>query len=74
MNERRRRSELGWSAMLLSPILLIGVFALASASRDSNTTGNSFWSWVLLITAATMFVAGTIVWLRNRSHEEERQK
>ncbi len=69
--DERQRSEVGCAAMLLSPILLVGVFALANASRDSNTRGNTFWMLVLLITATVMFSAGTIVWLRNRSHEDE---
>ncbi|HYI16384.1 MAG TPA: hypothetical protein VEX37_13395 [Thermomicrobiales bacterium] len=71
MEERKRRSEMGCAATLLSPILLVGVFALANASRDSNTRGNTFWIWLLLITATVMFAAGTITWLRNRSNEDE---
>jgi amino acid transporter len=71
MEERKRRSEMGCAAMLLSPIVLLGVFALANASRDSNTRGNTFWIWLLLITATVMFTAGAITWLRNRSNEDE---
>ena len=67
MEERRHRSDLGCAAMLLSPILLVGVFALANASRDSDTTGNTFWIWMLLIAATTMFTTGCVIWLRARS-------
>ena len=74
MDGRKRRSEMGCAAMLLSPILLISVFALANASRDSNTRGNTFWIWLLLITATVMFAAGAITWLRNRSHGDEHVK
>jgi hypothetical protein len=67
MEERRRRSDLGCAAMLLSPILLVGVFALANPSRDSDITGNAFWIWILLIAATAMFTTGCLIWLRARS-------
>ncbi len=57
---------MGCAAMLFAPILLVGVFVLANASRDSNTTGNAVWSWLLLILAVGTFAAGCIVWVRNR--------
>ena len=66
METRRRRAELGCAGMLFAPIFLIGSLALANASRDSNTTGNEFWSWMLLLVSVTAFSVGGAVWIRNR--------
>ena len=49
---------MGCATMLLSPIFAFGAIVLANTSRDSATTVDAVWSWVLLIVAALSLPVG----------------
>lgn len=64
--QRRQRSALGCSLLLIAPLLLLGAGLLASTSNDSKTTTDVVWSFVLLVGAALAFAAGVVLWAHHR--------